>query len=411
MASRPTHRQVTARHSGAVADGRLGGGVTDTPPRPVRIMPLGDSITVGLNSTGGAGYRDELLGHLHRLGHDACFVGPCANAFQPQGDPDYAAVCGITIEALTALLPQWVPAARPDWLLVHIGTNNMYGPGHTAAPGLLRTFVDTLLSLAPSAGVLLASVIPSRLPEWQAHIADYNRRVREIAEEPGRRGRVFFVDMASALYASPQGRDDLSDLVHPGDQGYAKMAAVWRDALHARLPAPEDGPILNPNPHLQTAWLSEAEQRDRGNAPACFPGWTNHGVHACHGRLAGLDNGSHAVSLCSAPGLPGIVTRLATTPGRPVRVTFRARAGTLGAGPDHGGPAHPGRTFVVQADGHPKATVTATDGWRTWTYDFTPTGAETELRFAPGPGLPSASGTRTGPGPLVTDVLARARAS
>ncbi|MEV5349151.1 hypothetical protein [Streptomyces achromogenes] len=98
--------------------------------------------------------------------------------------------------------------------------------------------------------------------------------------------------------------------------------------------------------------------------------------------------------------------RLATTPGRPVRVTFRARA----AGPDHGGPAQPERTFGVQADGHPRATVTATDEWRTWTYDFTPTGAGTDLRFTPGTGPSPASGARTGRGPLVTDVLARAPA-
>ncbi|WP_181794152.1 SGNH/GDSL hydrolase family protein [Streptomyces sp. WELS2] len=396
MQSGPAHRQFTAPRTGSVADGTLGGGVTDIPPRPVRIMPLGDSITAGLTSTGGAGYRDELLGHLHRLGHDACFAGPCVNAFQPQGDPGYAAVCGITIEALTSLLPQWVPAARPDWLLVHIGTNNMYGPGHTAAPGLLRTFVETLLGLAPSAGILLASIIPSRLPEWQAHIDGYNRRVREIAEEYGRRERVFFVDMAPALHASPQGGDDLSDLVHPCDQGYAKMAAVWRDALHARLPAPEGGPVLNPNPHLRTPCLSEAVPRARGSAPVRFPGWTNHGVNACHGPLAGLDNGSNAVGLSAAPGCLGIATRLATTPGRPVRVTFRARADT---GPDRG------RTFGVQADGHPRATVTATDEWRTWTYDFTPTGAETALRFTPD------TRTRTDRGPLITDVLARAPVS
>ncbi|MFC5653984.1 SGNH/GDSL hydrolase family protein [Streptomyces nogalater] len=396
---------MTARNADEVADGTLGGGVTDTPPRPVRIMPLGDSITAGLNSTGGAGYRDELLGHLHRLGHDARFVGPCVNPFQPQGDPGYAAVCGITVEALTALLPRWIPAARPDWMLVHIGTNNMYGPDHTAAPGFLRTFVATLLRLAPSAGVLLASIIPSRLPEWQAHIDDYNRQVRAIAEESGHRGKVFFVDMAPALHASPQGGDDLSDLVHPGDQGYAKMAAVWRDALHARLPAPGGGPILNPNPHFRTPWLSEAVQRGRGDTPACFPGWTNHGADACHGRLAGLDNGSNAVGLRTAPGFLGISTRLATTPGRPVRVTFRARA--LGASPDLGAPMHPGRTFGVQGGGHPGATVTATDDWRTWTYDFVPTGPVTDLRFTPGTGPRSAPGARAGRGPLVTDVVAR----
>ncbi|MGW1596191.1 SGNH/GDSL hydrolase family protein [Streptomyces sp. NPDC002343] len=400
MRSGSTAQRTTARNlTGAVADGTLGGGVADSPARPVRVMPLGDSITAGMNSTGAAGYRDELLDHLHRLGHDIDFVGPYVNVWQPRGDPYYAAVPGISIQELTGLLPRWLPSARPDWLLVHIGTNNMYGPEHTDAPGFLRTFLETLLRLAPSAGILLASIIPSRLPEWQAHIDAYNRHLYEIAEEFGRRGKVFFVDMAPALRASPQGGDDLSDLVHPNDQGYATMAAVWRDALHARLPAPGGGPILNHNPHLRTPWLSEAAQQAPGDAPAFFPGWTNRGVHACPGRLAGLGNGSNAVGLVDTPGFLGISTRLATTPGRPVRVTFRARADTFAASGSRGEPGGPARTFGVQADGHPRATVTATDDWRTWTYDFTPTSSETDLRFTPA--------ARPGRGPLLTDVLAR----
>ncbi|BCM72619.1 hypothetical protein EASAB2608_07953 [Streptomyces sp. EAS-AB2608] len=365
-------------------------------------MPLGDSITAGVNSTGATGYRDVLLDHLHRLGHDADFVGPCVDALESQGDPDYAAIPGITIEGLAGLLPQWVPAARPDWVLVHIGTNNMYGPEYTAAPGHLRAFVDTLLRLAPSAGILLASIIPSRVPEWQAHIDEYNRHVRRIAEEAGDGNQVFFVDMAPALHAAAEG-DDLSDLVHPNDQGYAKMAAVWRDALHARLPAPDGGPILLHNPHLQTPWLSDAVQQARGNAPAYFPGWTNQGVNAYHGRLAGLDNGSNAVGLFTAPGFLGISTRLATTPGHPVQVTFRARANMLGVGVACGEPAALGRTFGIQAEGHPPATVTVTDDWRTWTYDFTPAGPDTELRFSPG--------GQAGCGPLFTDVVARENSS
>ncbi|MEU2060974.1 SGNH/GDSL hydrolase family protein [Streptomyces sp. NPDC013455] len=395
--------QVPNARAAAGPDGVLGGGTSDEPPRPVRIMPLGDSITVGVGSTGMAGYRDALFDHLHRLGQDVDFAGPYVDALEPQGDPDYAAISGITIQALAELLPQWVPAARPDWVLVHIGTNNMYGPEYTAAPGQLRAFVETLRRLAPSAGILLASVIPSRVPPWQAHIDEYNRHVRRIAQETGGGNRVFFVDMAPALHASPQGGDDLSDLVHPNDQGYAKMAAVWRDALHAHLPAPAGGPILDHNPHLQTPWLSDAVQQARGNAPACFPGWSNQGVNACHGRLVGLDNGSHAVGLFTAPGFLGISTRLATTPGRPVRVTFRARANTLGASVACGEPATLGRTFGIQAEGHPLATVTVTDDWRTWTYDFTPTGPDTDLRFTPG--------AQPGCGPVFTDVVARENSS
>ncbi|OYP13431.1 hypothetical protein CFC35_02090 [Streptomyces sp. FBKL.4005] len=109
----------------------------------MRIMPLGDSITVGVNGTGVAGCRAGLLGGLHRLGHDIDFVGPIVNAFEQQGDPDHAAISGITVQGLAALLPQWVPAARPDWVLLHIGANNMYGPDHIAAPSHQRSFVES----------------------------------------------------------------------------------------------------------------------------------------------------------------------------------------------------------------------------------------------------------------------------
>ncbi|MCG0065257.1 MULTISPECIES: hypothetical protein [Streptomyces] len=123
-------------------------------------------------------------------------------------------------------------------------------------------------------------------------------------------------------------------------------------------------------------------------------------MNACHGRLAGPDNGSHAVGLFTGAGFLGISTRLATTAGRPVRVTFRARASTLAGDCGLRRTRHPGKDFRCQAEGHPLATVIVTDDWRTWTYDFTPTGPDTGLRFTPGP--------RAGcGGPLLTDVVAR----
>ncbi|MGI5528313.1 SGNH/GDSL hydrolase family protein [Streptomyces syringium] len=372
----------------------------DTPTRPVRIMPLGDSITEGWGSATWAGYREELFNELHRLGHDIDFVGPRNDVLQPEGDPDHAGSSGITIQGLTEVVPAWVSAAAPDWVLLHIGTNNMYDDNATLAPGYLRALLDAIQQACPAAHILLASIIPSRFAPFQKHIDEYNQHVRKIAEERADQG-VHFVDMAPALTASESGQDDdLSDNVHPNLQGYAKMSKVWRDALHPLLPAPEGGPILTRNPHFQTTRLSAAHQADRGWDRGYFPGWDNEGVNAYAAELAGSGNGSNAVGMFTAPPMyKGISTRLATTPQVPVRVTFRTKSNSLGPAYACDPNAASDHTFTIEAGGHPPATMTADGSWRTLTYEFTPTGTSTTLRFSPN--------SQPGCGPLITDVLAR----
>ena len=41
--------------------------------RPVRILPLGDSITMGLGSPGG--YREHLFHNLTSMGYNVVFIG------------------------------------------------------------------------------------------------------------------------------------------------------------------------------------------------------------------------------------------------------------------------------------------------------------------------------------------------
>ncbi|MGW3461535.1 hypothetical protein ACWDE9_18930 [Streptomyces olivaceoviridis] len=153
------------------------------------------------------------------------------------------------------------------------------------------------------------------------------------------------------------------------------MAAAWRDALHPLLPAPGGGPIVIRNPYFQTVNLSAFHLADTGAAPGYFPSWTNEGVNAYAADLATTGNGSNAVGMVTAPFYRGISTRLSTRPGVPVRVTFRARAHALGPLYAFGAEPDASRTLTIEADGHPPATVTTDNGWRTYTYSSTATTA------------------------------------
>ncbi|MEW2575288.1 SGNH/GDSL hydrolase family protein [Streptomyces syringium] len=367
----------------------------DTPPRPVRILPMGDSITEGWGTATWVGYRDDLFKQLHRLGHDIDFVGSRKDLVQPDGDPDHFGTSGIRIEAINAVVAQQLPPTKPDWVLLHIGTNNMYDAISAAqAPAQLRELVDNILRVCPDTKILLAAIIPSKNALYQANIDAYNREVRAVAEE--RAGRVHFVDMAHVL----QPADDLGDDVHPNLMGYGKMSAAWRDALHPLLPAPQGGPVLTDNPHFQTQFLvSGGNQFNQGSLPTYFPSWRNEGINAYGADLAGTGNGSNAVGMLKVAGSGGISTTLVTRPGTRVRVTFRARPNSLGA--TYGCVGAAGRRFTAGIDGLPPVTVTVPDGgdWRTFHFDCVPTANMSVLRFSPD--------GQDGCGPMITDVIAR----
>src|SRR5882672_12722085 len=96
---------------------------------PVRIMPLGDSITAGPGC-----WRAMLWHQLQTTGYtNIDFVGGVSDGggcnpgysydWDHEGHGGYAAT-GI---ADNNQLPPWLSAARPDIVLMHLGTNDMWG--------------------------------------------------------------------------------------------------------------------------------------------------------------------------------------------------------------------------------------------------------------------------------------------
>ncbi|MFG2049262.1 cellulose binding domain-containing protein [Micromonospora sp. NPDC048935] len=188
----------------------------------VRVMPLGDSITDGFNVAGG--YRIELWQRFTAGSYRIDFVGSQFNGPGSLGDHDHEGHSGWTIAQIDANVVNWLRATNPRTVLLHIGTNDMYGDT-SGAPGRLATLVDRITNTAPNADVFVATIIPKSGADNQ--VRGYNAAIPGIVQTRAAAGkRVHLVDMYRALTLS-----DLADGVHPNATGYRKMAVAWYDAL------------------------------------------------------------------------------------------------------------------------------------------------------------------------------------
>jgi lysophospholipase L1-like esterase len=197
-------------------------------PRPgtPRIMPLGDSITFGDGSSHGGGYRRDLWHALANAGYDVDFVGSERDGALP--DPDHEGHPGWEIDDITEQVVGWLIVWRPTVVLLHIGTNDLDRDADVrGAPGRLGALLDTILRTAPGVTLYVSSISPVRSAVVQRRIDTYNVEVPRLVAERARAGhRVHFVDIAGLLTIA-----DLADDLHPNDQGYAKMAGAWFNAL------------------------------------------------------------------------------------------------------------------------------------------------------------------------------------
>jgi len=194
----------------------------------VKIMPLGDSITDGFNVPGG--YRITLKPKLDAGGYATDFVGTLSNGPAGLTDREHQGLSGWRIDQLDANIVTWLQQTTPDTVLLHIGTNDMIqGIDLANAPTRLGGLIDKITATRPDARVLVASIVPLAAAGQEASVRAYNAAIPGVVQARASAGKhVSFVDMHAALTTA-----DLADGIHPTAAGYAKMAAVWYDALRA----------------------------------------------------------------------------------------------------------------------------------------------------------------------------------
>jgi lysophospholipase L1-like esterase len=206
---------------------------------PLRVMPLGDSITWGAGSSTGNGYRGPLWNELAADGHPLDFVGTVQNG--SMSEPDNEGHPGYHINEIAALADASLTRYRPNVVTLHIGTNDLIGAsGANAAITELKSLVNQITADVPDATVLVASLVVSTNSSEEQWRGTYNQAIPQIVRDAQAAGKhVAFVDMSSVTTA------DLADPLHPNDSGYQKMA----DAFHRGVQSADSaGWLRNPAP-------------------------------------------------------------------------------------------------------------------------------------------------------------------
>jgi len=209
-----------------------------------KIMPLGDSITFGLQSSTGGGYRVELFRKAVADSHLITFVGRQSTGPDtldgqpfPKSNEGYS---GATIATGNNQLANRVDAAftanPPNIVLLHIGTNNLYQGLQQGVTGQLGDLIDQIINDAPNALLVVAQITP--LGSATNGVQAYNAAVPAIVQQRIDAGKhLLLVNMSAAFTAANNNVSALlADGVHPNDQGYAIMAQTWYNAIESVLP-------------------------------------------------------------------------------------------------------------------------------------------------------------------------------
>lgn len=240
-----THRNCNLALAGILW---LLAGVQATAAEPLRIMPLGDSITCG---TVPGGYRTKLWSDLTTARYAVDFVGASSENPDPSHlpDPAHNGYGGWRIDQLDANIIGWMQVEKPAVVLLHVGTNDVAQNCDVGnIPSRLSHLITDITTQSPQTHVIVAQIIGSSDPGIEAGIQAFNSQVPGVVNALASKGElVTMVDMHSVV---PTGY--LSDLVHPTKAGYDRMGDAWFSAIQSL------GPIRNPGetPEPCTAVLS-----------------------------------------------------------------------------------------------------------------------------------------------------------
>ncbi len=213
------------------------------PSHPIKILPLGDSITCA--SKYKLSYRYPLWKHLVDAGKQVEFVGSQTKKGNG-GRVDWKAYKGLPFtpaneghsgwradQVLNGLengemgLSSWITNYRPDIALIHLGTNDIH---QKQTPDSTRDDIEQIIlklrKKNPNIKVLLARVIPM---QTNPNIIRLNQLIAQLAVKLNKpNSAVVSVDMFTGFNLDT---DMQKDKIHPNAKGEEKMAKRWFDAL------------------------------------------------------------------------------------------------------------------------------------------------------------------------------------
>ncbi|MGB4758946.1 MAG: SGNH/GDSL hydrolase family protein [Candidatus Saccharimonadales bacterium] len=202
-----------------------------TPTAPIKLMPLGDSITLGWNYYPGTslpapgGYRTLLWQKLvQQDGKNIDFVGTLSSGPPELSDKNHEGHSGERIDQIRASIDTYLASAQPDVVLLTIGTNDvLQNYSISAAPARLQDLVDRICTTRLNTRIVV-STIPPR-PGLDSRVNTYNAAIPGVVTASQNKGcKTTYFNMNSYMVSSDLAS---SDNTHPTMAGYDKMAEAW----------------------------------------------------------------------------------------------------------------------------------------------------------------------------------------
>ncbi|KAK1983951.1 GDSL-like Lipase/Acylhydrolase [Colletotrichum cereale] len=247
-----------------------------TPPGQVikegvklRILPVGDSITVGFASSDGNGYRLKLADDL--LANDVVFAGTLHSGNMTDGF--YAGWSGKTIQFIADNVGPSLEQ-RPNIILLLAGTNDMNpnpaisveGNDPAAAADRLGSLVDQMIAACPDAAILVAQIINTCVQEQRPGTIQFQKLIPGVVEKRRNAGHhVLAVDFASLGDSILR-----ADCIHPTDAGYRTLGDYWYDFI-SQIPKDWINKPFGNDPDRSNFQVASTDRSMSGGTSAATP--------------------------------------------------------------------------------------------------------------------------------------------
>ena len=227
-------------------------------PEPLRIMCLGDSLTVGYTDNPNwthpfkFGYRSGLYTRLTNAEYNFQFVGASTEPWDgSSGDPTNGGTYtpafdlrdfgqdghrGYGGQAIWDNVDGFIAADNPDVILLLIGINGLGSGSQTA----LNNLVDSIVTTAPDVHLIVAQTSP--LVSFDQTLYDYNVYIRDtlVPTYAGNGHKVSTVDLYTPFLVDPNNYASAikpgvlsNNINHPDNTHYELMAQEWFEGIQA----------------------------------------------------------------------------------------------------------------------------------------------------------------------------------
>ncbi|KAK8030952.1 SGNH hydrolase-type esterase domain-containing protein [Apiospora arundinis] len=191
---------------------------------PLRIMPLGASITQGIGSSDGNGYRLTVHDRLVKSGWKVNMVGCKRDGNMT--DNNNEGYPGYTIDQVHGKFTG-AKSLKPNVVLLNAGTNDCAQNIDTAKANIrLKSLVDEIFTSIPGVTVVISTLGPSR--HNPACHADLSKQYRILfTSYQKQKRRVALADFDKELDIKLISKDG----THPNDAGYVAVGNIFYDAV------------------------------------------------------------------------------------------------------------------------------------------------------------------------------------